>query len=218
MRGAVCLMVPALLASVGMARAQRGGPVAEAVLFVEDKAEDAIDNLLAGDWVDADARVDSISAREHDVLTAMTVAGASAATRDLFTYFVFLLQDAVRRRVDQVGAALVANQITAQMIELRRSATSPAAWSVARMDYLGRELVLLSRVADDRGLLARRIDELTAAWNGVRGVIVEKGAGQLVGRVDDRVQRLQNQPAKGTVERIGSEILDLVDELEAVTG
>jgi hypothetical protein len=210
------LTLPALLLCSIPGRAQQALTPDDVVFMVGEATEALIDDYLAGDWVDADAQVDSIVSKQSGVLDAMKAAGAPPGTRDLFSYLVFRLRDYTWNRAEPVQAALVANQITAQLIDLDRSKATAPQLATARMDYLGREVLLLSQVDDDRGLLARRIDELASTWNGVAPVIVESGEGELVNRMDNRLQRLREQPAKTTIGEVANEILDLVDELEAV--
>jgi hypothetical protein len=210
------LTLTALLLCATAGRAQRLRTSDDVVFMVGEATEALIDDYLAGNWVEADAQVDSIVSKENGVLEAMNAAGALPGTRDLFSYLVYRLRDYTFNRAEPVQAALVANQITAQLIDLDHGKATAAQLATARMDYLGREVLLLSQVDDDRGMLARRIDELVSTWNGVTSVILESGEAELVERVDDRLERLRQQPDRTTIAEVANEILDLVDELEAV--
>ncbi len=210
------LTVPAMLLCAVPGRAQQALTRDDIVFLVGEATEALIDDYLAGNWVDADAQADSIVVKQSDVLDAMSDAGAPPATLDLFSYLVYRLGDLTWNRAEPVQAALVANQITAQLIDLDRRMVTAPQLATARMDYLGREVLLLSQVDDDRGLLSRRIDELTSTWSAVAPAIVEAGGAELVDRMDDRLVRLREHLTKATLTQVASEILDLVDELEGV--
>ena len=62
-------------------------------------------------------------------------------------------------------AALTANQITALLIDLQRFYFQKTPLEIARLDYLGREIVLLAQVPNTYGLLGRRISELAETWD-----------------------------------------------------
>lgn len=210
------LALPAMLLCAVPGWAQRAATRDDIVFTVGEATENLIDDYLAGNWVEADAQLDSILGKQSDVLDAMSDAGVPPATLDLFSYLVYRLGDLTWNRDDPLQAALAANQLTAQLIELDRGVVTDSKLATARMDYLGREVLLLSQVDDDRGLLSRRIDELTSTWSSVAPTIVEAGEAELVDRMDDRLDRLRGHSPKATLAQVASDILDLVDELEAV--
>lgn len=210
------LALPAMLLCAVPGRAQRAPTRDDIVFTVGEATENLIDDYLAGNWVEADAQLDSILGKQSDVLDAMSDAGAPPATLDLFSYLLYRLGDLTWNRDDPLQAALTANQLTAQLIELDRGVVTDSKLATARMDYLGREVLLLSQVDDDRGLLSRRIDELTSTWSSVAPTIVEAGEAELVDRMDGRLDRLRGHSPKATLAQVASDILDLVDELEAV--
>ncbi|MGD8866911.1 MAG: hypothetical protein PVI01_04765 [Gemmatimonadales bacterium] len=188
----------------------------DAVFMVREATEYLIEDFLAGNWVSADAQVDSIESRQNDVYRAMDIAGSPPGTRDLFGYLLFRLRDYTWNRVEPVQAALAANQMAAQLIDLDRAKVTAPQLATARMDYLAREVLLLSKLDDDHGLSARRIAELTSTWGAVAPAIVEAGEAELADRMDDRLDRLREDVPKARLEQVADEILDLVDELEGV--
>lgn len=188
----------------------------DVVFMVREAIEPLIEDFLAGNWVNADAEVDSIVNRQNDIYEAMESAGSPAGTRDLFGYLLFRLRDYTWNRAEPVQAALVANQMAALLIDLDRGKATAPQLATARMDYLAREVLLLSKLDGDYGLAARRIDELMSTWSSVAPAIVEAGQAELVDRMDDRLDNLRDHLPRATLAQVISEILDLVDELEGV--
>ena len=210
------LTLPVLLLWSVPGHAQAKQTPDDAVFMVREATEYLIEDFLAGNWVDADAQVDSIVIRQNDIYEAMAIAGSPSGTRDLFGYLLFRLRDLTWNRGEPVQAALVANQISAQLIDLNRGKVTAPQLATARMDYLAREVLLLSKLDDDHGLAERRIDELSSTWSALAPAIVEAGEAELVDRMDDRLDRLREPLTRATLAQVTGEILDLVGELEDV--
>jgi hypothetical protein len=75
------------------------------------------------------------------------------------------LRDISNERKQPILAALSANQITALLIDLHSFYAQTTPLDIARMDYLGREIILLAQVQNNYGLLGRRISELAGIWD-----------------------------------------------------
>jgi len=204
-----------LLLSALSGQAQQTPTPDETVFAVREATKSLIDDFLAGNWVNADAQVDSIVSKQRDIYTAMDIAGSPSSTRDLFGFLLFRLRDYTWNRVEPVQAALIANQIAAQLIDLQRGEVTAPQLATARMDYLARDAFLLSMLDEDHGLSVQRVNELTSTWAAVAPAIVEAGETELADRMDDELERLRDHSDKATIAQVADELLDLVEELEA---
>lgn len=119
-----------------------------------------------------------------------------------------------------MNGALVSNQLTAIVMQLERFPNTTAR-AVARLDYLAREIILLNKESDWKNakLLKIRRGDINTTWQGVRRIVLKnvKNA-NLVARVDEVVGRILKELANSTQIHEGTTLLDLVDELEKVTG
>jgi hypothetical protein len=208
----------AALGTVVFAQSQPQQPP-PGVVFVGEKAEDVIDLFLKQDWAAAAGLVNKISQHQGDMVQAMRQNKMPASSEDLWGYLVFELQNLTTARRDPIQAALAANQVTALFIDLQSYYRQAAPPEIAWMDYLGREVVLLSKVPNSYGLLKNRTAELAATWEKLKpGVQVRKGqqGPAVAAQVSQTVAALQKGGTNAQVAQDGQRILDLVDQLEAL--
>ncbi len=184
--------------------------------FVAEKAEDVIDFYIKGDWPGAQAIVESMSLKEKSVVAILRNNQMPGSSADNFYYFMFRLKALTQQKKDPIQSALVANQITNLLIDLHEPYAHQVPLQVARMDYLGREIVLLARVSNNCGLLNRRIAELDRVWKSLRETILKKGGEKVASQVDQVIKEMQKGVSGQQMVRGGNTILDLVDELEAL--
>jgi hypothetical protein len=189
------------------------------VFFVSEKTEDIIDLYVKKDWIGAQGLVTEISHHQEEVEREMRRQHLPDATSDLFGYLMYRLQDISREKQQPITAALTANQITALLIDLQRFYFQKTPLEIARLDYLGREVVLLAQVPNTYGLLGRRISELAETWDRFKpdsqALKAPKGE-EVAAHVDQVVAALKRGTSKDQLVKSGKTILDLVDRLEAL--
>jgi hypothetical protein len=189
------------------------------VFFVSEKTGDIIDLFVNKDWTGAQRLITEISRQQEEVEREMRRQQLPDATVDLFGYLVYRLEDLSSQKQQPIVAALTANQITALLIDLQRFYFQKTPLEIARLDYLGREIVLLAQVPSTYGLLGRRISELAETWDrfkpAVQGQKAPKGK-EVAAQVDQVISALKRGTTKEQIIKTGKTILDLVDRLEAL--
>jgi len=186
----------------------------ENVHFVAEKGEDVIDYFLKGDWMHAQQIVNSMSMKEKSVVSFMQDNQMPASSVDDFYYFMFRLNALIQQKGNRIQPALVANQITNLLIDIQGHYVHNVPLQVAQMDYLGREIMLLTQVKDDYGLLNRRIAELDKVWKSLQQVVLDKGGNKVAKQVNQVINELQKNVSRQRMIKKDNNILDLVDELE----
>jgi hypothetical protein len=214
------LSILLIMASCSMGFAQSPQKkVPEWVFFVTEKAEDVIDLYLKKDWTAAYGLVDKIAQHQGEVENEMRRNQLPDSIIDLFSYLIYRLQDLSKERKNSIQAGLAANQITALLIDLQRFYAPTVPLEIARMDYLGREIVLLAQVQNNYGLLGRRISELAGLWNkfepAIQAMKVPKG-NEVALQVSQVITALRSGGTNSQIIKNGKNILDLVDKLEAL--
>jgi hypothetical protein len=212
------LLALTALGSVGFAQDRPQKPP-EAVVLAAEKAEDVIDLFLKKDWTAAAALVNQISQQQGDIVLEMRHNQLPVSSEDLLGYLVFELHNLSTARKAPVQAALAANQVTALLIDLESHYHQAAPVEIARMDYLGREVVLWSQVPNNYGLIKHRLAELAAAWEklrpGIQALRAPQGAA-VASQVSQVVAALQKGGAAAQMVKDANRLLDLVDRLEAL--
>ncbi len=189
------------------------------VFFVSEKAEDIIDLYAKKDWTGAQRLITEISRQQEEVEREMRRQQLPDATVDLFGYLVYRLEDLSSQKQQPIVAALTANQITALLIDLQRFYFQKTPLEIARLDYLGREIVLLAQVPSTYGLLGRRISKLAEIWEGFKPAIQAQKAPkgkEVAVQVDQVIGALKRETIKEQIVKTGKIILDLVDRMEAL--
>jgi hypothetical protein len=189
-----------------------------AVFFVSEKAEDVIDLFMKKNWAGAQGLVTEISQQQEEIEREMHRQNLPESASDLFGYLIYRLVDLSNQKQQPLLAALTANQITALLIDLERFYYQKTPLEIARLDYLGREIVLLAQAANTYGLLSRRIAELAETWEKFKPASeplkAPKGK-EVAAQMDQLVAALKRAASKEQVVKSGNFILDLVDRLEA---
>jgi hypothetical protein len=189
----------------------------ESVFFISEKAEEVIDLYLKKDWTGAEKAVAGIAQHEEKVVQAFRHNQMPSSTADQFSYLIFQVQDLSKEKKNPILAALTANQITALLIDLQRFYATTMPLEIPRMDYLGREIVLLASVPNNFGLLERRIAELLETWDNLKPVIQAKQtpkAAEVASQVSQAITTLKSERTSSQFIKNGNHILDLIDKLE----
>lgn len=205
------IMSPCLVFAHGLQR-----PLPKDLHSVSEKAEDLIGLYLKNDWAGAQAAVDSISQDEASVIKAVKENKMGDSAADVFSYLVFRSRELSHAKGNPIEAALVANQMTSQLIDLQGFYAHTTPLEIARMDYLGREIVLLAEVPDDFGLLDRRVAQLEQTWNHVKPVVIKQNGDKAAAEVDQVISAIKQKPSHQQLVKEANRILDLVDTLEGL--
>jgi hypothetical protein len=216
MRTGLLIALSALIFLFGIVVQASQQSTPKEVHFVAEKAEDLIDFLLNGQWAKAESAVDDIVQNEKKVEDEMLKNRLPLSTADEFSYFVFRLRQLAKERRQPVRAALVANQITNLLIDLQGSYPQTIPIDISRIDYLGREIVLLSRTPHSSDLLKKRITQLENVWRGLKPAIEKQKGGKIILQMDRVITNLKKESSSPKIEKAGNRILDLVDNMEAL--
>lgn len=189
-------------------------PLPKEVAVVGEKAEDVIDLLLKRNWAGAQPIIDAIVQNGPAVEKEMQQTHVPALMSYEFDYLVFRLQELTHERKQPIQAALVANQITAIMIDLEGFYAHSAPLEIAWMDYFGREIVLTAQVPNDYGILKKRISQLDQTWTALKPSILDHNGKSVADSVDQVMTDLKKQPSQSQVVKDGNRILELVDQME----
>jgi mannose/fructose/N-acetylgalactosamine-specific phosphotransferase system component IIB len=186
------------------------------VHFVAEKAEDLIDFLLNRQWTKAESAVNSIVPNEKKVEDEILKDRLPLSTADEFSYLIFRLREMVKERKQPVQAALVANQITNLLIDLERAYPQTIPIDIGRIDYLGREIVLLSQTLHGSDLLNKRVIQLEDVWSRLKPTIEKKKGGKIILQMDQAIASLKRESSPLKIKNNCNRILDLVDNMEAL--
>jgi hypothetical protein len=201
------------------ARAETGPPSASATAArLAETAEDFVDPYLTP-HPPAECGASAVAALRQGIreLERLAEPVATSPAALLGGYLVGEVERACQRR-DPLRAAIAADQLTLLLEPLVRFAPSRNA-GLARLDYLGREIVLL---ADPRATTAAEamnqpLAAISAAWRQTRQAFAPlKAAGAAVAAMDRAVAALASGAAVAQRIAAAREILDLVDRLEGV--
>ena len=210
----ICAALSLLLVGVSAGASQK--PLPNVVLSVSEDAEDVVDLFLKNDWADAQTLVNNISKNEADIESEMNRNHMPHSCADEFNYFVFRLKELARKKQQPVMASLAANQITALLIDLQDHYTYIVPLEISRMDYLGREIILLARMPDNYGLLDKRISQLRQMWDTFKPDVKRRNGDKIAAQVDHVIGDFQKSASQEQMTNAGSRILDLVDRLETL--
>lgn len=114
---------------------------------------------------------------------------------------------------DLPALSYVVNQFSGELVILthfKHAYDKDTAW----MDYLGRELLLLSK-SDDSGLIKTRKIDLQKTWQQVRPALTKnKKNNSLITKIDDLVTHIMMTTDSKNLESQAIKELNLVDEIE----
>ncbi len=194
----------------------RGERAEREKVFSSENAARIVELYLTGDWVAAQALVDSIGLSSAGVVEAMRAREMTQSARDLYRYLVYRLTALSRDRADPVQAALVANQISAVLIDLEAGEDRGYPEALDRMAYLGREIILLAQSQGDYGLMNARLAQLERTWVDFRPEILKRNAESLAAQVDQVIADLRERGPDVRMINGGNRILDLVREMRVL--
>ena len=188
----------------------------EPINITAEKAEDIIDYFHAGDWQRAGLLADTLAAQQSEIDSLIEQNQMPQSSADTYDYLLFRLRSLTDEQSDSIQAALVANQITDIMIDLESHYPQTTPLAIARLDYLGREIVLLAECRNNYGFLSKRIDQLKMTWVRLRPNILTRNGQDAAARLDKTLESLNANDPTDIIIQTGNTVLDLVDELEAL--
>lgn len=186
------------------------------VQLVAEKAENVIDFLLKKEWTEAQSAIDVIVRNETKVEDEMLDKGLSLSTVNRFRYLISRLRALAKERNEPIRAALNANQITALLIDLQDCYPQTTPLDISRIDYLGREIVLLSHISNSSDALNKPIIQLQDVWNTLKPTIQKHKGGGIILQMDQVISNLKKESSRSKIKKDGNRILDLVDDMEAL--
>ncbi len=218
--GTYCLSVFVMgltIVSIQFSAAQN--KAAQTLQSLGGHAEDMVDFFQAGDYAKADSTymmMQNELAAVHKQLDAAKEHGhlLTSMNTNLST-----IHKSIQTR-HAMNGALASNQLTANVMQLE-SFPNNTARSVARLDYLAREIILLNKenAVKNAKLLKVRRNDIDTTWQGVRRIVLKNVKNNdLVARVDKVVGQIRTTLISKTQIEEGTKLLDLVDELEKVAG
>jgi len=190
--------------------------IPEPINITAEKAEDIIDYFHAGDWQKASLLVDTLKMQRNEIDSLMEQNQMPQSSTDTYDYLLFRLASLTAEHRDSLQAAMLANQLTDIMIDLESHYPQSTPLAIARLDYLGREIVLLSEIANGQNLLPLRINQLNRTWVYIRPNILTRNGQDVASRMDKTLESLNPDEQAGTIIQQGNAVLDMVDELEAL--
>jgi hypothetical protein len=179
-----------------------------------ETAEELFDAAFSRNWTAADPlirRLDSL----HTPFREMAIrSGLSAQLLDFYSMYVEDINAAAKSR-DLRRIAAAANQLTGIGADFlsRFSVMVPA--GVARMDYLGRE-VLLENADRDSVALLRRMQDIERAWSGVKPLLTGKKANRVAILMEKRVSHLGGDVLRNNHTQISSDAIGFLDDVDLV--
>jgi len=212
--GLIIFFIPIFFAGLSAQDSQATLPAS--VHTIAESCEDIIDLYVQNNWVGASMLLGKINQVENDTKGVFVKDQMPQFSLNEFEYFIFRLNELTNQKAEPLLAALTANQVTAILMELEVHYARSAPIEISLMDYYGREIVLLSKLPKNYGLLNTRINQLQDAWTKIKPVVDEHGGTPVSLKVDDTMAILAKHPAPARIAEEGNRILDLVDELEGL--
>ncbi len=160
-------------------------------------------------------KTDMVELNQHNA--ASNNVGTQAKNIAMLNAWFDLISVEMKEMDDFPALAYVTNQFTAQLIittEYKQSYEKNIAW----MDYLGRELLLLSKYPDlnsSKSLINARKKGLKKTWRSLTILISKTGKGiVLIKRANPIINGIMQQSQHGKLIELSKLELDLVDNIE----
>ncbi|MEJ2636212.1 MAG: hypothetical protein P8184_13095 [Calditrichia bacterium] len=147
---------------------------AEELYSLSEKTERLIDYYLQQKWKIASSLVDSLAGKEAELDDSMRKLHLPFSMGDELDYLLYRLRVLNLEKNDPIGAAYTANQMTDLMVDLERQLKQSVPLGIYRMDYLGRELIILLHLPHSDQLLQHRILDLSLTWKRLKKVILKE--------------------------------------------
>jgi hypothetical protein len=195
---------------------------AKIVSRMEEQAESLVDSLLKKDQAESEHHYEMLRSnlnRLHALLEHKNFNERS--TRELFTAYSWMhLISIDLREHTWIGAAIAANQMRGETIRFTDFANLTLR-DVAWMDYLSREVMLLSMedMQGNRQMIDLRRNDLHDTWERVREDMIKDFRNKsLVMRGDHLIAGMQQATGRNQLIALARQELDFVDAVEKALG
>lgn len=184
-----------------------GRPVPKTLSDAGELGENIYDAANSGDWETAAAMADEL-------------ANASGALADEkidppgFSETLAELQGAVKAK-DKRRTLHASNRITLEVTEFMAGYSVKIPPAIAKLDYLGREIEILSAEKNDKQL-RETVQDLRTTWNAVKPKVVSAGGTEQAKEFEELVAKTEVARSPAEYGKLAAPILDKVDDLEKV--
>ncbi len=188
--------------------------VPEILTLSNETAEELFEAAFSMNWSAARPlirRLDSLHAPFREFAKQ---SGLSSQLRDFYSMYIEQINVAAKSK-DLHRIAVAANQLTGIGADFltRFSAVVPA--GVARMDYLGRE-ILLENADNDSVALLRRMEDIESVWSDVKPHLTGKKANRMAILIEKRISHLQGDVQRNNQTQISSDAMGFLDDVDLV--
>jgi len=214
----IALLAIFVFPSLPAPASEASGNISSILVYMESNAEDIVDAALAKNA----PATQKLYQKIHNELIQLhnhmdKLPFDERRSRELVMAYSWLRVIAIDLKQHAwVGAAIAANQLSASIIRFTNYPTlreRDTAW----LDYLGRELLLLSKEdpkVNSELLNVRRAD-LANTWQRVSKDLIENFRNKtLVMRVDHLIGEIEKERAPAQTIKLSSQLLDFVDRVE----
>ena len=206
----VCMMSTA----VSIAISHPAVTVPEILTLSNETAEELFDAAFSENWSAARPlihRLDSLHApfREFAVQS-----GLSSQLRDFYSMYIEQINVAAKSR-DLHRIAAAANELTGIGADFLSGFSSAVPAGAARMDYLGRA-VLLENADGDSVALLRRMHDIENAWSGVKPHLTGKKANRMAILMEKRISHLRGDVLRNNHTQISSDAIGFLEDVDLV--
>ncbi len=198
----------------GIAQTNSRDKQAEELYSLSEKTESLIDYYLQEKWETAGRLVDSLAGKEAELDDSMRKLHLPFSMGDELDYLLYRLKVLNLEKNNPIGAAYTANQMTDLMVDMERQLKQSVPLGIYRMDYLGRELMILPHLPHSDQLLRHRILDLNLTWKRLKKVILKKNGNSEAAQVESIIGKLQNNQSKDEIESRALELLRMEEKLE----
>lgn len=188
------------------------------LMQAEEITENLVDSFVHKDFKTAAKQVTTIRKQFHEMhkqLAHKPFNERKERELAMMHAWVRVIAVAIRNR-SSIGGAIAANQLTAALMR-NRDFPDTVKSSIAWLDYLGREIVLLN-MEDPKAnanLLAIRRNEISSTWNHLRNLLLRDFRNKAVTmNVDHLVEHLDTHLDPASQIADGKKLNDWVEKLE----
>jgi hypothetical protein len=217
-RSLMFIIISAALAGSCGGVGERSNPVPAGLSSIEEAAEDAYDQALAGHFADVTTDAQTIVDAWQAFRPEAAAAGAPVEDLTAMDAAVDGLVAAAMDPTDAVVLGRAANAVSGPMDELYGLYDAPVPAEVLALDYLGREVVLDARQGDyDRA--TAQIDVLAATFETIRAALVAADGGEVATSYDASIAAMRADVMAEDATKLQADTnvgLELVDRMEGV--
>lgn len=220
-RPLVWLALATAAAAYWPALASATGVLPAPLAATAEDAEDLVGRFMDHDWRRALPLVQEIRSVQPDLIKLMRQQRMPESSIDKLRAASTRMQQLTTTEREPLAAAEAANQIAGITAALESYYPTAVPARVARLDFLGRAVMLLARHQDQGAALTERTREIQETWQQLAPGVVKRSGGGVVGTrvataMDEVIADLQRDHSARALGADAKRVLDLVDELETL--